>query len=53
MLWLDRFKSVGDVVANVAPLHVGVPWAGVRILLEVCTPLSIDDSKVTTLTLRR
>ena len=53
VLWLDRFKSAGDVVANVAPLHVGLPWAGVRILLEVCTPLGIDDFEVTTLTLPR
>lgn len=33
--WLDRFKSVGDVVANVDPLHIGLPWAGIRMLLEV------------------
>ena len=35
LLWLDRFKSVGDVVANVAPLHAGLPWAGIRMILEV------------------
>jgi hypothetical protein len=34
--FLDKFKSVGDVVANVDPVHVGIPWAGVRTLLEVC-----------------
>ena len=33
--WLDRFKSVGDVVANADPIHIGLPWAGVRLLLEV------------------
>lgn len=33
--WLDRFKPVGDVVANVDPIHVGLPWAGIRLLLEV------------------
>jgi len=32
---LDRFKSVGDVVANVDSIHVGLPWAGIRALLEV------------------
>lgn len=36
IIWLDRFKSVGDVVANIAPLHVGLPWAGIRVILEVC-----------------
>ena len=33
--WLNRFKAVGDVVANVDPMHVGLPWAGIRLLLEV------------------
>ncbi|TKA65217.1 hypothetical protein B0A55_11914 [Friedmanniomyces simplex] len=32
---LDKFKSVGDVVANVDPVHVGLPWAGIRTILEV------------------
>ena len=32
---LDRFKAVGDVVSNVDPVHVGLPWAGVRAILEV------------------
>lgn len=33
--WLDRFKSVSDVVANVDSVHIGLPWAGIRMLLEV------------------
>ena len=33
---LDKFKSVGDVVANVDPVHIGLPWAGIRAILEVC-----------------
>ncbi|KAK0277286.1 hypothetical protein LTR54_000799 [Friedmanniomyces endolithicus] len=32
---LDKFKSVGDVVANVDPIHVGLPWVGIRLILEV------------------
>lgn len=32
---INRFKAIGDIVANVDPLHVGIPWAGVRFLLEV------------------
>jgi hypothetical protein len=32
---LDKFKTVGDVVANVDPVHVGLPWAGIRTILEV------------------
>ena len=33
--WLDRFKQVGDVASNGDPVHVGLPWAGIRLLLEV------------------
>ena len=33
--WLDRFKAVGDVAANANPVHAGLPWAGIRLLLEV------------------
>lgn len=35
LLWLDRFKSVGDVAANADPIHVGLPWAGIRMILKV------------------
>lgn len=33
---LDKFKAVGDAIANVDPVHVGLPWAGIRAILEVC-----------------
>jgi ankyrin repeat domain-containing protein 50 len=33
--WLDRFKSIGDVAVNADPVHAGLPWAGIRLLLEV------------------
>ncbi len=33
--WLEKFKQIGDIVVNVDPLHAGVPWAGVRLLLQV------------------
>jgi len=33
--WLNKFKQIGDIVVNVDPLHVGVPWAGIRFLLRV------------------
>lgn len=38
--WLNRFTAVGDVVANVDPVHVGLPWAGIRLLLNVKTHTS-------------
>jgi hypothetical protein len=33
--WLDRFKQIGDIAVNVDPLHAGLPWAGIRLLLQV------------------
>lgn len=35
MLWLDRFKQVGDIAVNSDPIHAGLPWARVRLFLEV------------------
>jgi hypothetical protein len=34
-VWLDKLKGIGDVVVNVDPLHAGVPWAAIRLLLQV------------------
>lgn len=35
LLWLDRLKQVGDITVNADPIHAGLPWAGIRLLLEV------------------
>lgn len=40
VLWLDKFKSIGDVVVNFDPIHASLPWAGVRFLLQVLISLS-------------
>ena len=34
-LGLDRFKAVADVAVNADPVHIGLPWAGIRLLIEV------------------
>jgi hypothetical protein len=33
--WLNKFKDLGDIAVNADPIHVGLPWAGIRLLLEV------------------
>ena len=33
--FLDKFKSAGDLIATADPVHVGIPWAVVKILLTV------------------
>jgi hypothetical protein len=35
IVWLDKFKVVGDIAVNVDPMHAGLPWAGIRFLLQV------------------
>ncbi len=36
VVWIDRFKEIGDVVVQYDPVHAALPWAGVRFLLQVC-----------------
>jgi hypothetical protein len=35
IVWLEKFKAIGDVAANADPIHAGLPWAGIRFLLQV------------------
>lgn len=32
---VQKFVQVGDIVAQIDPMHVGLPWAGVRFILLV------------------
>ena len=35
VVWIDKFKQIGDIAVNFDPVHASLPWAGVRFLLEV------------------
>jgi hypothetical protein len=35
IVWISKFKEVGDVAANFDPVHLSLPWAGIRFLLQV------------------
>ena len=35
--WARKFIQTGDLIAQVDPLHVGIPWAAVRFVLQVRT----------------
>jgi hypothetical protein len=35
IFWLNKFKDIGDVAVNFDPIHASLPWAGVRLLLQV------------------
>lgn len=33
--FLDKYKTLGSTVASADPIHAGLPWAGVSLLLQV------------------
>jgi hypothetical protein len=39
--FIDRLKSVIDLASNADPVQIGLPWAGVRLILEVCDILAM------------
>jgi hypothetical protein len=41
--FLGRFKSAGDVIVNVDPVHIGLPWAAIRVVLEVCKMIKYES----------
>lgn len=39
-VWVNKFKDVVDVAVQYDPLHAALPWAAVRLLLQVNRPFS-------------
>jgi hypothetical protein len=35
VVWVNKFKEVGDVAVQYEPGHASLPWAGVRFILQV------------------
>ncbi|KAF5624688.1 ankyrin repeat-containing protein [Fusarium tjaetaba] len=35
--WLDSFKAIGDLVSQADPVHAGLPWLAIKIVLSVLT----------------
>jgi hypothetical protein len=33
--WLKKLEQIGNITVSVDPLHAGLPWAGIRLLLQV------------------
>lgn len=33
--WVSKFVFLGDVIAQVDPVHIGLPWAAIRAILVV------------------
>lgn len=34
ILWIAKFKEVGDIAVQFDPVHAGLPWAALRFLLQ-------------------
>lgn len=35
IIWIDKFKKIGDIAVHFDPVHSSLPWGGIRFLLEV------------------
>ena len=33
--WVDTFKQIGDIAVQYDPVHASLPWAGIRLVLQV------------------
>jgi hypothetical protein len=33
--WVKKFREIGDAIAQYDPAHMSLPWAGIRVLLQV------------------
>ena len=36
--FFNRIKQIGDIAVNVDPIHAGLPWAAIRLIITVCEP---------------
>lgn len=43
MVWVNKFKEVVDVAIQYDPVHAALPWAAVRFLLQVKSPVLISS----------
>jgi hypothetical protein len=47
--WVEKFKQIGDIAMQYDPGHATLPWAGIRLLLQVCPSLigrQVDSADV-------
>ncbi len=42
VVWVRKFKAVGDIAVQYDPAHASLPWAGVRLILQVGRRLHIS-----------
>ncbi|KAN0072796.1 hypothetical protein V8E54_008910 [Elaphomyces granulatus] len=42
VVWVQKFKEVGDAAVQYDPAHASLPWAGVRLVLQI----AINESQI-------
>ena len=42
-VWVNKFKEIGDITVGHDPTHAALPWAAVRVLLQVRVLLNPYD----------
>jgi hypothetical protein len=42
IIWIQRFKEIGDIAVNYDPGHAALPWAAIRFLLSI----AIEDAQI-------
>jgi hypothetical protein len=40
LVWVEKFSQIGNCVAQYDPVHAALPWAGIRLILQVDTEAS-------------
>ncbi|GKU08491.1 hypothetical protein FLAG1_11389 [Fusarium langsethiae] len=35
--WLGSFKTIGDLVSQIDPVHAGIPWSAIKLVLSAIT----------------
>ncbi|OAR05768.1 hypothetical protein LLEC1_02434 [Akanthomyces lecanii] len=35
--WINVFKGLGDIASSADPIHAGIPWAVIKVVLQVAT----------------
>lgn len=41
-MWINKFKDIGDTIIAYDQVHLALPWAGIKTLLQVWTDSDIN-----------
>lgn len=45
IVWVNKFKEMGDMIVKCDPVHLMIPWAPIKFVMEVvCNKSLIQDA---------